>query len=571
MRLWSLVSVRNPVWRVLGFGLMAAVVGGTVVYVQIGPRSLKPKSESHALGGDPVGRVGTYVEQLGQSRFLLKYDSILGQEDTLRLKGVHGRLEEPDTLWLMVSPTAQKANEIWVLDGPLDIEARDPKGEDVQGRGRVAKPEPALRWDHGVWTGLSTLVWDDLRGKGKGRWTLPPGWRRELDGRFIVENKPVHWEATAEGTLRAMDAQGLEATLGFTNGTLQDVKAQLEGGRVQSRTADLDPRTIHWNGPVQFQRDDGWTGSAESGVAPRPADGGSVEQLDLKTFEARRTIEAGAEVIQSLGARWTPAGIRAEGDVRWDQPRDGERLLLRAPRVLIREAAGLDLPGDLPIGEARAEGTAVLTWGRHSLSSPRMDMQRITRDWRIQSPALGRGEQGTFSAGAGRGNPSRWEFDGPIRASTPTGGDLRGDRLIWEDAAWTITGRPATWSGLRERLSGPKIIRKQDLTQFPEGVSGSYSAPSGDVAVRADRGENRTDVVTLTGRVDCQGQDWHLQADRVTLILGAGSQVKSINARGAVSLQGKISGGRGEQLELDLEKQVVKWQGRVKGLTEVQP
>ena len=571
MRLWRLVSARNPIWRGVGFTLLAGAVAGTVGFVQSGPRTLKPKSEGAVTDGSPIGRVGTYVEQLGQSRFLLKYESIAGQEAELQLKGVQGRLEEVDTLWLMVSPSARKVEDIWTLDGPMDIEARDPKGEIVQGKGRIEKPEPGLRWDHGVWTGLSTLVWEDLRGKGKGRWTLPPGWRRELDGRFVVENRPVHWEATAAGALRAMDAHSLVATLGFTHGSLESVQAQLEGGLIQARTAELDPKTIRWGGPIQFQRNDGWNGTAESGEAPRPEDQGSIQLIDLQSFEAKRVIEAGTEYIQSRGARWTPAGIRAEGDVKWDQPRDGERLILRAPRLLMREAAGEDLPADLPIGEARAEGTPVLTWGRHSLSSPRMQMQKASREWRIQSPALGRGEQGTFSAGAGRGNPARWEFEGPIKASTPTGGDLRGDRLVWDEAAWTITGRPATWSGLRERLSGPRIVRKQELTQFPEGIGGSFAAPSGDVTIRADRGEHRSALVTLTGRVDCQGQDWHLQADQMTLALGPNNQVRSVAARGNVILQGKVSGGRGELLEMDLEKQVVKWQGRVKGLTEVLP
>ncbi len=369
MRLWSLVSVRNPLWRGVGFTLLAGVVAGTVGFVQFGPRFRGPKPEGAVADGNPIGRVGTYVEQLGQSRFLLKYESIVGQEAELQLKGVHGRLEEPDTLWLMVSPSARKAEEIWTLDGPMDIEARDPKGEVLQGKGRIEKREPGLRWNHGIWTGLSTLVWDDLRGKGKGRWTLPPGWRRELDGRFVVENKPVHWEATAEGALRTLDAQSLVATLGFTEGHLENVQARMEGGRIQSRTADLDPKTMHWGGPIQFQRDDGWNGTAESGEAPRPDEGGSIQLIDLQAFEAKRVIETGTEFIQSRGARWTPAGIRAEGDVKWDQPRDGERLVLRAPRVLIREAA---------VPSARASPT-----GRASAAPA----------WRCRRPAVSGGSR----------------------------------------------------------------------------------------------------------------------------------------------------------------------------------
>jgi hypothetical protein len=523
------------------------------------------------LDGSTIGKMGTYIEQLGQSRFLIKYEALIGSETALQLRGVHGRLEEPETLWLMTSPAAQKAQEIWMMDGPMDIEAHASQTNVLLGKGHVEQPKAALKWDHGIWTGMSTLVWDDLRGNGGGRWTLPPGWRRELDGRFVVENKPVHWEALGEGAIRSLDAQSLWVTLGFTNGVLEDVRAQVSDGRIQARTAELDPQVVRWLGPILFQRDDGWNGSADSGLAPRPEGGGSVQVIELKNFEAQRTLPGGLEMIQSEGARWTPAGIRAEGDVKWDQPKDGQRLVLRAPRVLLREAIGTDLPPDLPIGEARAEGLAVLSWGRHSLSSPRMDVQRVSREWRIQSPALGRSEQGTFSAGMGRGNPTRWEFDGPIRMNTPQGGNLRGDRLVWEDTVWTVTGRPATWNGFREHLSGATIVKKAEWTQFPDGINGSYSALEGDVVVRADRGENKSDLAILTGRVDCRGLDWHLQADRVNIVLGPDNRIRTLLAKGTVSIQGKISNGRGELLELDLDKRTVKWQGLVKGLTEVQP
>ena len=575
MRAWSLVSARNPIWQGMGYGFLVFAMAGTGIFIYLGPRPLKPKAQGSAFYGNIEGKIGTYTEQLGQSRFLLAYDSIIGEETALQLKGVHGRLEEPGTLWLMESPTARKVEGIWSLDGPMDIEAREPNQQTLMGKGRIAKPEVGLKWDHGVWHGMSTLVWEDLQGQGRGRWTLPPGWRRELDGRFVVENKPVHWEATAEGAMRSLDAQSLWATLGFTNGRMEQVQAALEGGHIQTQAAEMDPELIHWIGPISFQRDDGWIGDAESGLAPRStaatAGGGSLDKIDLKTFRAHRTLPEGVETIQSEGARWTPAGIRAEGDVRWDQPRDGDQLALRAPRILIREAAGDDLPKDLPIGEARAEGLVVLAWGNQTLSSPRMDVRKVQRTWRIQAPALGRSEQGTFSAGAGRGNPSHWEFEGPIRANVTAGGNMRGDRLIWEDTTWILTGRPATWNGLRERLSGPKLIRKGDAIQFPDGIGGSFAAPEGDVVIRADRGESQPGVATFQGRVDGQGQDWHLQADRVTVLLGPSNQVKTITAKGAVALRGKISEGRGESLELDLVDRVARWQGRVKGSAEVQP
>lgn len=573
MRAWRLASARNPLWRGVGLGLLLAALAGTVVFIRRGPSPLEPRPQGHVPAGDAVGKIGTYTELLGDSRFLLAYDAILGEMENLQLKGVRGRLEEPGTLWLMTSPTARKTGDgLWSLDGPMEIEARDPGGKTLLGKGRIERPETGIRWDHGVWTGMSTLVWDDLQGQGRGRWTLPPGWRRELDGKFIIENKPVHWEAAGPGTVRSMDAQSLWTTLGFTNGRMEQIKAELAGGRLQAPAAELSPSSIRWSGPIRFQREDGWTGEAGSALAPRSGRTASaVDRVDLKDFQARRSLPEGPETLQAEGARWSPAGIRAEGNVRWDQPRDGARLSLRAPRVLLREAAGADLPSDLQVGEARAEGLAVLTWGTRSLSSPRMDVRRPEQTWRIQAPTLGRSEQGTFSAGAGSGSPTRWVFEGPIRATMIPSGNLRGDRLVWEESGWTLTGRPATWNGLRERLSGPRLIRKADSILFPEGVSGAFSAPEGDIVIRADQGKNVADTVTFQGRVDCQGQGWQLQSNQLTARIVPGNQVKSVAARGQITLRGRIGEGRGESLELDLVDKVARWQGRVKGSAEVQP
>jgi lipopolysaccharide export system protein LptA len=91
------------------------------------------------------------------------------------------------------------------------------------------------------------------------------------------------------------------------------------------------------------------------------------------------------------------------------------------------------------------------------------------------------------------------------------------------------------------------------------------------LAIRADRGEKLAGEVTFLGRVDCQGQGWHLQADRVTVLLGSGNDVKTIIAKGAVSLSGKMGEGKGGYLELDLMNRVARWQGRVKGSAEVLP
>ena len=571
MKAWRVFDARHPVWRLAGGGLLAFALVGTGIFICRGPRPIEPKTGGPSASGNE-GRTGTYTEQLGGGRFLLAYEAILGGKDALQLKGVHGRLEETDTLWLMTSPAARKTEGIWFMDGPMGLEARDPRRQTLMGRGRIERAEPGLKWDHGVWTGLSSLVWEDLQGQGRGRWTLPPGWRRELDGRFVVDHRPVHWEALGKGAVRSLETQSLWTTQGFTNGRMEQLSAQLEGGRLQAEAAVIEPTAIHWKGPIRFQREDGWTGEAESGLVPRAgAKGAPADKVDLKAFRARRSLPEGPETMQAEGARWTPAGIQAEGNVQWEQPRDGARLTLRAPRVLMREAAGGDLPADLPVGEARAEGMVVLTWGNRSLSSPRMEARRAQRTWKLQAPVLGRSEQGTFSAGAGQGSPTRWEFEGPIRATAAPGGSLRGDRLVWENAAWTLTGRPATWNGLRERLSGPKLVRKGETIQFPEGVAGSFSAPEGDVVIRADRGEDQAGLVSFQGRVDCQGLGWQLQAARLLVQLLPGNQVKSVTAKGQVALRGKIGEGRGEYLELDLVNKVARWQGQVKGSAEVQP
>ena len=40
MRGWTFVSTRNPVWRILGTGMIITVAGATTVFVIRGPRPL---------------------------------------------------------------------------------------------------------------------------------------------------------------------------------------------------------------------------------------------------------------------------------------------------------------------------------------------------------------------------------------------------------------------------------------------------------------------------------------------------------------------------------------------------
>lgn len=573
MRLWSLLNARNPLWKHLGWGILLGIAVISGVFVYLGPRSLEPKSSVDVFRGSE-GKFGTITEQLGQGRlFTLDYDTVTGDQENLDLFGVRGRLEEPDVLWKMDSPSGHRSAGSWILQGPMHVVASASKDAPPQGEGNIPGPGPALAWERGVWRGLAPLKWQDLEGQGKGLWHMPAGWRRELDGRFIVDKGPVVWEALDPGAVRRLQAQRLWLTLGFREGHLEEVAADLEGGRIWAGSADLNTETLRWFAPLRFERSDGWVGQAEGGAAPRPQKGEPLQQVELREFQAQRPVNGGAERLKAGGARWSAAGLRLEREVKWEQPLDGEWLVLRAPRVLIREGLGPDLPAELPLGEAWAEGHPVLTWGLKSLSSPQMQVRRKDRTWRIVAPVLGRSEQGTFSSGRGQGSPRKWDFEGPIKASLFNGGSLRGDRLVWQSETWTVTGNLATWTRVRERLAGPRIIWKGGTITLPEGVSGSLASLDGDFQMRADRGEYQAGEVRLSGGVQCQGRGWRLQADQISVSLGAGNLVKKVTAKGAVTLRGRLGEGWGEFLELEPDPNApkVRWQGRVRGLAEVKP
>lgn len=566
----NLPPARHPLWRGLGWGAMAGVLGLTLRFLLAGGNGMPGRT----VGGDPLfgegtrGSVGTLTEQLGPNRMVLTYRTIEGTEEDLQLDQVTGRLDEQAGAWRMASPKARRRAGVWTLQGPMDLQVTQPGTTALLGKGRIEEGGPALRWAAGAWEGLAPLRWDSLEGSGRGTWTLPAGWRRDTDGRFRVDRGPVRWLAPAGGpaaTLLSMEVERLWATPGFLEGHLEGVRAHLSEGSLQASVADLSPDTVTWPAPLAFERADGWRGEAQGGSAPRPAPGASIQQVELRRFRARRTAAGGEEHLATEGARWTPAGLRLEGSVVWDQPLDGQRLVLKAPRVLMREAPGRDLPAGLPVGHAVAEGQALLTWGRRSLASPRIEVERATRRWKLQAPVLGRGEEGTFTGGAGQGDPRGWTIEGPVQVNLFAGGSLRGARLVWEDAVWTLTGRPAAWSRLRERLSGPRLVRKGEQVSFPEGLSGTLAAADGDLFLRADRGQSEAQRITLAGGVECQGQGWRLAADSVTVTVGPDRTVKLVQASGAVSLRGRLGEGQGEALELEPGPQTVRWQGRVRG------
>lgn len=569
MRLWSLLNARNPVWRGMSVALMGGVLGLSAWYLYRGRRPILPTEGGQAFHGT-VGARGTLTEQLGRGRFVLAYDTLLGEERNLRVIRVKGTLEEPEVRWEVVAPEAHRAEGVWLLNGPLTVVSRVPGSPRPTGQGRMDGAGPALRWEDGHWRGLGPLVWTDLEGQGKGIWHIPAGWVRQADGRLKVDRGPVVWEALESGPLHRLTAQRLDLGLGLQTGRLESVEAEAEGGRLQAGAAEIAPDRLRWHPPLTFQRQDGWSGQAQGGEAPRPPAGAPLQALELVGFQARRPTPEGVERLEARGARWTSAGLRLEGSVVWEQPLDGHRLALQAPRVLSREGAGSDLPPDLSLGESRAEGQPVLTWGRRSLTSPRMSARRTARAWAMDAPVLGRSELGTFTAGAGGGSPRRWSFAGPVRAQIVNGGELRGDRLLWEEAVWTFLGRPATWTRVRERIAAPRILREADRVVFPEGLNGALAGIEGDVLIRADQGEGRAGSFTLQGRVECRGLGWRLNADRISVTLGPGNTVKLLDARGAVTLRGRMGEGWGEALVLDPVQRSAMWSGRVRGLAEVQ-
>ena len=569
--LQGLPPARNLLWRGLGLALVAGILGFTLRFMLRDSDGMPGRTTGgDALFGEGThGSVGTLTEQLGPNRMVLTYKTIEGSEQDLHLEGVTGRLDETAGQWRLLSPKARRQAGIWTLQGPMDLGVAQPGTLVPLGKGHIEAEGPAIRWTGGEWEGLAPLRWESLEGSTRGVWSLPAGWRRQVDGQLRVERGPVRWQAPTDGkvaaTLLAMDAERLWASPGFQTGHLEGVKGSLSEGSLQATVADLTLETITWPGALAFQRADGWHGEAQGGVAPRPAPGANFQQVDLRRFRARRSLGTGEEDLSTDGARWTPAGLRLEGSVVWNQPLDNQRLTLKAPRVLMREAPGRDLPEGLTVGHAVAEGQAVLTWGRRNLSSPRIEVERATRRWSLQSPVMGRGEDGTFTGGVAHGDPRAWTVEGPVQVNLFSGGNLRGAKLVWEDALWTLTGRPAAWSRLRERLSGPRIVRRGEVVSFPEGLSGTLAAADGDLFLRAERGQSEAQRITLNGGVECQGQGWRLAADSLIITVGADRIVKLVQAQGAVSLRGRLGEGQGAALEIEPGPQIVKWQGRVHG------
>ena len=564
---WPFPSHRQPLWRTLGWICIGTSLALTGLFMMQGPGRLQSQTGSGLFDPGMSGSRGSLSESLGSGRMVLNYQTLEGTDEDLRLKQVTGQLLDSTGLWHLKSPSARRLDQAWTLDGPLDLRLVDGQGGDL-GQGRMPATAPAMLWKGGIWTGLQPLQWESHQGTASGTWHLPAGWTRQPDGRFIVEQGGARWVASGSGTLRSMDAAKLWATPGFAEGHLEQAVATLDGGVIRAASADLDPVMVHWPSPLSFTRDDGWRGTAAGGEAPRPAPGASFQSVELRAFHADRKGPEGPETLDAQGAWWTPSGLRLEGSVAWAQSYQGMPLKLRGPRVVMRNGPGLDLPKELAIGHAMADGHPVLTWGDRSLTSPRMELDRRTRRWKLDAPVLGRGSDGTFSGAGAEGTPSAWSIAGPVNLFLSGGGHLRGSQLLWEAGAWTLRGNLATWTRLRERLSGPRIIRSGDRLDFPDGLQGAEAGPDGDLTVRAAQGHGDDQNLQLSGGVACSGPGWRVEAPAVTVAFGPGHVVKGIHASGGASLKGRFGEGKGEALDMTFPSNapaVVRWQGRVRG------
>ncbi|HTL98428.1 MAG TPA: hypothetical protein VL181_06445 [Holophagaceae bacterium] len=564
---WPFPSHRDPFWRVAGWVCLGGVLGFTGLFMLQGPRRLKGQEGAGLFDPGMSGTRGSITEAMGSGRMVLNYQTLEGTDEDLRLHGVTGQLLDSTGLWHLNSPSARRLDQAWTLDGPLDLDLVDGAGSRL-GQGHMTDPSGAMLWKDAVWTGLQPMVWQSDQGSASGEWHLPAGWTRQSDGRFVVEQGGVRWVAGSPGTLKSMDAAKLWATPGFAQGHLEQVAAALSGGEIHASVADLDPQTVRWPSALSFTRDDGWRGTAAGGEAPRPLPGEAFQRVELRTFHADRKGTEGPETLDAGGARWTPAGLRLEGSVAWIQSYQGLPLKLQGPVVLMRNGAGPDLPQGLPVGHALADGHPVLTWGDRSLTSPRMEMDRRSRKWRLDAPVMGRGADGAFTGAAAEGAPAAWTVQGPVNLALVNGGQLRGSQLIWEAGSWTLRGNPATWTRLRERLSGPRIIRSGQTLDFPEGLQGAEAGADGDLTLRAGQGRGDDLVLHLTGGVSCGRSDWRVEAPEVTVTFAPGHVVKAIHASGGASLKGRYGEGKGQALDLSLPAgapAVVRWQGRVSG------
>jgi len=566
MKSWNLTNPKNPIWFIFGLSIIFIVISVTTFFMMRGPNPIKSIGDIGSnIGFGVSGKFGTVTEPLERGLFVLSYKSITGDKDNLQLLEVTSQLREFQTIWDMNFPCAKKFGGVWTLSGPLYLNSYRVNANTNIGKGYISYNGPVLKWDRGIWYGLSSMTWNDLSGQGRGDWVLPAGWYRDFNGMLVVENGPVRWLANKSSDVISMNANRMYIDMDFQEGHMEDVTANLVGGYVKAHVVYVYKNYISWPEPVSFVRNDGWYGSSTGGFAPRSASNNDIKKIEFKEFKAKRDIVSGTELVNADRAVWTKSGLLLEGNVCMERPSDGKRISLKASTILQRNNLGGDFPSDMPIGAIWAGPEATLSWGDKSMiSSHHIEGIRKNRQWLISSPSNGRWSNGTFTAGDGRGDPMCWAFSGPILANFGDGFAASSDLLTWENGIFTLTGRPVLLTGFRERLTGHRLVMRNKMLEFPDGIVGTLQTMDEDINIRADRGKVLRTLVNLYGRVECCGNNWRLQADSILVTVNNENIVEKIKGTGTVRLVGRMGEGSGGAILLDLNQKTADWFGKVK-------
>lgn len=136
MNAWPLPGNRDPRWRMLGWVCIAAGLGFTGLFMLQGPKRLKGLTGTGLFDPGMAGTRGTLTEALSGGRMTLNYRTLEGTEQDMRLKGVTGQLLDSTGLWHLKAPAAQRLDQAWTLNGPLDLDLVDGQGKEL-GSGRM--------------------------------------------------------------------------------------------------------------------------------------------------------------------------------------------------------------------------------------------------------------------------------------------------------------------------------------------------------------------------------------------------------------------------------------------------
>jgi lipopolysaccharide export system protein LptA len=516
----------------------------------------------------------------------------------------HG-IPQRTLVWHITAPTAtHEANgAVDTLDGPLFIQVKDIDGN-LLGSGKSDHKGPALRRENEVWYGLAPLHWVQVDEIGKGEYFLPSGWRKEKDDRFVVEHGPVIWNSMGTDIVRELTADSLDAQ-DLMSGVLKNVNAALVGGnalgggQIWAEEVEIEGTLLHFLAPLKFEHQNGWRGTATSGVAIRPGGDNSTRALELFDFKASGLLgpEATKMDLSKINvhqakaneAKWTGAGLQMTGDAQWDleiseKNENRTRYLLKAPIIFYRVAPGDELPKNIALGAIHSEGSPILYWADNSVRSQTMTYLIKEQVWQLEGQVYVTVPGGNITAGPTSGSASNWIFTGPIRANYQNWGTVQGDRLVWSDRplpSYIFTGNPVVLSGDAHRLSGKIIIHSNNQLQFTSGIQGNITFQGEMFTLRADnaviiRDDNiapeGTEVlikeVRLVGRVECSAKSYRFSSKEASITF-ENNQPRRILASGGTSLQGSLGSGVGDSIELIFEQGSdhpnINWSGQVRG------